>query len=146
MKLKSLYIQEYKNIKEQTFDFSNNTGYIALIGLNSSGKSNLIEAIALIFNSLLNKKKIPFKYEIQYEYDGKIYTRKPQLAYIDGKKVKNSEMFYPSSVIACYSGEELRLWHMAFEDYHMHYFKNAIEVTSQRPILSILISIVGVLH
>ncbi|MBF1645572.1 MAG: AAA family ATPase [Prevotella sp.] len=133
MKLKSLYIQEYKNIKEQTFDFSNNTGYIALIGLNSSGKSNLIEAIALIFNSLLNKKKIPFKYEIQYEYDGKIYTRKPQLAYIDGKKVKNSEMFYPSSVIACYSGEELRLWHMAFEDYHMHYFKNAIEGNLSTP-------------
>ena len=127
MRLKSLYIQEYKNIKEQTFDFSNNTGYIALIGLNSSGKSNLIEAIALIFNSLLNKKKIPFKYEIQYEYDGKIYTRKPRLAYIDGKKVENSEMFYPSPVIACYSGEELRLWHMAFEDYHMHYFKNAID-------------------
>ena len=127
MRLKSLYIQEYKNIKEQTFDFSNNTGYIALIGLNSSGKSNLIEAIALIFNSLLNKKKKPFKYEIQYEYDGKIYTRKPQLAYIDGKKVKISEMFYPSSVIACYSGEELRLWRMAFEDYHMHYFKNAID-------------------
>ena len=133
MKLKSLYIQEYNNIKEQTFDFSNNTGYIALIGLNSSGKSNLIEAIALIFNSLLNKKKIPFKYEIQYEYDGKIYTRKPQLAYIDGKKVKNSEMFYPSSVIACYSGEELRLWHMAFEDYHMHYFKNAIEGNLSTP-------------
>ena len=133
MKLKSLYIQEYKNIKEQTFDFSNNTGYIALIGLNSSGKSNLIEAIALIFNSLLNKKKIPFKYEIQYEYDGKIYTRKPQLAYIDGKKVKNSEMFYPSSVIACYSGEELRLWHMAFKDYHMHYFKNAIEGNLSTP-------------
>ena len=127
MKLKSLYIQEYKNIKEQTFDFSNNTGYIALIGLNGSGKSNLIEAIALIFNGLLNKKKIPFKYEIKYEYDGKIYTRKPRLAYIDGKKVENSEMFYPSSVIACYSGEELRLWHMAFEDYHMHYFKDAID-------------------
>ena len=133
MRLKSLYIQEYKNIKEQTFDFSNNTGYIALIGLNSSGKSNLIEAIALIFNGLLNKKKIPFKYEIQYEYDGKIYTRKPRLAYIDGKKVENSEMFYPSSVIACYSGEELRLWHMAFEDYHMHYFKNAIDGNLSTP-------------
>lgn len=133
MKLKSLYIQEYKNIKEQTFDFSNNTGYIALIGLNSSGKSNLIEAIALIFNSLLNKKKKPFKYEIQYEYEGKIYTRKPRLAYIDGKKVKISEMFYPSSVIACYSGEELRLWRMAFEDYHMHYFKNAIDGNLSTP-------------
>lgn len=127
MRLKSLYIQEYKNIKEQTFDFSNNTGYIAFIGLNGSGKSNLIEAIALIFNDILNKKKIPFEYEIKYEHDRKNYTRKNGLARIDGKRVKDSEMFYPSSVIACYSGEELRLWHMVFKDYHMHYFKDAID-------------------
>ena len=127
MRLKSLYIQEYKNIKEQTFDFSNNTGYIAFIGLNGSGKSNLIEAIALIFNGILNKKKIPFEYEIKYEHDRKNYTRKNGLARIDGKRVKDSEMFYPSSVIACYSGEELRLWHMVFKDYHMHYFKDAID-------------------
>ena len=66
MRLKSLYINDYKNIKEQTFDFSDNTGYIALIGLNGSGKSNLLEAIALVFNGLLNKKKIPFNYELQY--------------------------------------------------------------------------------
>ena len=52
MRLKSLYIKEYKNIKDQTFDFSNNTGYIALIGLNGSGKSNLLEAISLIFDDL----------------------------------------------------------------------------------------------
>jgi hypothetical protein len=127
MRLKSLYIQEYKNIKEQTFDFSNNTGYIAFIGLNGSGKSNLIEAISLIFNGFLNKKRIPFEYEIRYEHDGKNYTRKKGGAYIDDKKVKASEMFYPSSVIACYSGEELRLWHLAFEDYHMHYFMDAID-------------------
>lgn len=133
MRLKSLYIQEYKNIKEQTFDFSNNTGYIAFIGLNGSGKSNLIEAIALIFNGILNKKKIPFEYEIKYEHDGKNYTRKKREAYIDEKKVKTSEMFYPSSIIACYSGEELRLWHMAFEDYHMHYFKDAIDGKRSTP-------------
>ncbi len=55
MRLISLYIEEYKNIKNQTFDFSGNTGYIALIGLNGSGKSNLLEAIGLIFNGLLNR-------------------------------------------------------------------------------------------
>ena len=82
MRLKSLYIQEYKNIKEQTFDFSNNTGYIAFIGLNGSGKSNLIEAISLIFNGFLNKKRIPFEYEIRYEHDGKNYTRKKRGAYV----------------------------------------------------------------
>lgn len=127
MKLKSLYIEDYKNIKRQTFDFSNSTGYIALIGLNGSGKSNLLEAIGLIFNGILNKKKIPFDYTIVYEHDGKEYSRKKKSATIDGKRTKNNEMLYPSSVIACYSGEDLRLWHMAFEDYYMHYFKKAID-------------------
>ncbi len=52
MRLQSLYIKEYKNIKDQSFDFSGNTGYIALIGLNGSGKSNLLEAISMIFDDL----------------------------------------------------------------------------------------------
>ena len=127
MRIKSLYIKDYKNIKEQTFDFSDNTGYIALIGLNGSGKSNLLEAISLIFNGVLNKKKIPFEYTIVYEHEGKEYSRKKKSATIDGKRAKKDDMLYPSSVIACYSGEDLRLWHMAFEDYYMHYFKNAID-------------------
>ena len=55
-RLKSVYIKDYKNIQDQTFDFSSNTGYIALIGLNGSGKSNLLEAISIIFNGLFNKK------------------------------------------------------------------------------------------
>ena len=63
-RLKSVYIKDYKNIQDQTFDFSTNTGYIALIGLNGSGKSNLLEAISIIFNGLFNKKAIPFEYEI----------------------------------------------------------------------------------
>lgn len=127
MRLKSLYINDYKNIKEQTFDFSDNTGYIALIGLNGSGKSNLLEAIALVFNGLLNKKKIPFDYELQYEHEGKTYLRRPRKAMIDGVRTKESDMLYPSSIIACYSGEDLRLWHMAYEDYYMHYFKRAVD-------------------
>ena len=127
MKLLSLYIEEYKNIKKQTFDFSDNSGYIALIGLNGSGKSNLLEAIGLIFNGLFNNKRIPFSYEIEYEHDGKIYLRKPRISMIDGTKVKDSDMFYPSSVIACYSGEDMRLWSVAYEDYYMHYFQKAID-------------------
>lgn len=133
MRLKSLYIDNYKNIKRQTFDFSKNNGYIALIGLNGSGKSNLLEAISLIFNGLYNKKKIPFQYEIVYEHEGKTYSRKSRMAKIDERQVRESQMFYPSSVIACYSGEDLRLWYMAFEDYHMHYFKKAIDDKVQFP-------------
>lgn len=127
MRLKTLYIENYKNIVKQTFDFSNNSGYIALIGENGSGKTNLLEAISLIFNGIFNKKKIPFKYELKYEHNGHLYERRPLVAMVDGIKVKDSEMLYPTSVIACYSGEDLRLWHNAYEDYYLHYFNKAIK-------------------
>lgn len=126
MRLKSLFIEKYKNIEKQVFDFSNNTGYIALLGLNGSGKSNLIEAICLIFNGLLNNQEIPFYYEIRFEHNGQQFFKNQSEALIDGEKVKESEMVYPSSIIACYSGEDLRLWHLAFENYYLRYFSQAI--------------------
>ena len=127
MKLKSLYIKEYKNIKDQTFDFSNNTGYIVLIGENGAGKSNLLEAISIIIKGLLNGgRSIPFDYSIKYEIDGAEYEWAKGKVLKDGSPIKKREMQYPSSLIACYSGEELRLWHNVYENYHMHYFNKAI--------------------
>lgn len=128
MILKSLYIEGYKNLKG-IYSFKNNSGYIALIGLNGSGKSNLLEAISLIFDGIVNNNGsgIPFNYEIEYELNGHIYTRKKGQAKKDGIICKADELEYPSSVIACYSGEDLRLWHTAFETYHMGYFNEAVK-------------------
>lgn len=127
-RLKSLYIKDYKNIHEQTFDFSNNTGYIALIGLNGSGKSNLLEAISLIFDDLYN---IPHTEEVQgytitYEKGDHSYTYTTLDEHNNIIPLAKGEKVCPSSVIACYSGEDLRLWHMAYEGYYMQYFRNAI--------------------
>lgn len=121
MKLISLYIDEYKNIEKQNFDFSNNTGYIALIGENGSGKSNLLETISIIFSYLYNGQNAPFNYKIVYDLAGQSQTVESK----DGKIISDKAQ-YPSSVIACYSGEDLRLWHMAYEGYHMQYFNKAI--------------------
>ena len=127
-RLKSLYIKDYKNIHEQTFDFSNNTGYIALIGLNGSGKSNLLEAISLIFDDLYN---VPHTEEVQgyairYEIGDHMYTYTTLDDHNNIIPLAKAEKVCPSSVIACYSGEDLRLWHMAYEGYYMQYFRNAI--------------------
>ena len=81
MKLHSLTINGngYKNLND-TFSFDNNSGYIALIGLNGSGKSNLLEAISIVFDGIVNKKGsgIPFDYKIEYELNGHTYTRLPR--------------------------------------------------------------------
>ncbi len=135
MRLKSLYIEKYKNIKGKPFDFSNNTGYIALIGLNGSGKSNLIEAICIIFDKLINNNGtgIPFEYKIEYELNGHSYLRGKNEAKKDGKRCSAEEVEYPSSLIACYSGEDLRLWQTSFEKYHMGYFNSAVKSAYSTP-------------
>ncbi|MBR4268111.1 MAG: AAA family ATPase [Bacteroidales bacterium] len=132
MRLKSLYIKDYKNIKDQTFDFSANTGYIALIGLNGSGKSNLLEAISLIFDELYG---IPSTervngYIITFQIAGGEYTYRTvddtdEHNIIPLNRGRNQRL--PSSVVACYSGEDLRLWNMAYEKYYMQYFKKAVD-------------------
>lgn len=137
MRLKSVYIKEYKNIKDQPFDFSANTGYIALIGLNGSGKSNLLEAISLIFDDLYG---IPHGeqvngYTITYEIGDASYTYTTLDEHDNVIPLAKGEKVCPSSVIACYSGEDLRLWHMAYEDYYMQYFRNAIRDKSFSPII-----------
>ena len=136
MRLKSFTINGdgYKNL-DGTFPFDKNNGYIALIGLNGSGKSNLLEAISIVFDGIVNKNGsgIPFDYEIKYELNGHIYTRKKGQAKKDGQICKAEELEYPSSVIACYSGEDLRLWHTAFENYHMDYFNEAVKRAYSSP-------------
>lgn len=126
MKLISLEIDQYKNLSG-TYDFNSQDGYIALIGENGSGKSNLLEAISLIFQGLYNKKGIPFDYTIKYQIGDSIYERGKNVAKKDGEKIKASEMTYPSSLIACYSGEDRRLWELAYKDYYYHYFNKAIK-------------------
>ena len=137
MKLHKIVIESYKNLNG-TYSFENNNGYIALIGLNGSGKSNLLEAISIIFDKLIkgNDADIPFNYEIEYEINGHLYSRKKREAKKDGEKCNVNEIEFPASVIACYSGEDLRLWNNAFEDYYMHYFNQAVKNRTFSPRLN----------
>ena len=52
MKIKNLKIEGYKNLD---LELIHNVDIIALIGNNGSGKSNLLEALSLIFRSLYKK-------------------------------------------------------------------------------------------
>lgn len=132
MRINSIYIKEFKNIKEQTLQFNSSSNYCALIGINGSGKSNWLEAVSLFLQGMYTKKEIPFEYVIEYEIDGKRYKRQKFHAYINDIKVRNESMRYPKA-IACYSGEETRLWQDAFESYYMAYFNKAIKNVISEP-------------
>lgn len=130
MTLTYLYIDKYKNIQNKDFDFSKNIGYIALIGENGSGKSNLLEAISIIFSCLYNEQDAPFNYKIAYDLDGE-----SQIIESEGGRIISQKAKYPTSVISCYSGEDLRLWNLAYESYHMQYFNKAINNNIYTPSL-----------
>ena len=125
MKLLSVHIDKYKNLSGD-YDFTSQDGYIALIGENGSGKSNLLEAISLIYHGIFDKKEIPFDYTIKYQIGDSIYERGKRIAKKDGEAIKASDIYHPSSIIACYSGEDRRLWTLAYKDYYNRYFNKAI--------------------
>lgn len=66
MKILRLKISVCKNFKNLEMDFDESTSLIALIGDNGSGKSNVLEALTIIFSGLSMKEKISFDLEEEY--------------------------------------------------------------------------------
>jgi predicted ATPase len=71
MKLKSLWINGYKNLIDTSVSFEECSIPIAIIGNNGTGKSNLIEALLHIFMGLYYDNAPEFDYKIEYSAHGK---------------------------------------------------------------------------
>ena len=133
MRLKSLYIRDYKILQDFSIDFTSNLS--VLIGENGSGKSSIIESLAYIFGHLhkyfvLNDKTAEFidGYKINYMINGldvfieshykesKSNTFNPIIR-VNGDEMSTSQLkkrygdlsFLPSRVIISYSGITERL-------------------------------------
>lgn len=133
MKLKSIDIDHYKNL-DNNFSFEVSEKYIALIGLNGSGKSNLLEALSFLFAHIMeiDIEKFPFsKYIVKYS------IREHEVEVSENSSLKNGtlkEEYLPSSVIACYSGEDDRLWNSGFKGYYVKFFNQAIKGGDYKPL------------
>ena len=131
MKLNKITFDNYKNLaKEFSFEQANN--YVALIGLNGSGKSNLLEAISLLFAHTMGiEVDSPFaQYRLTYDIRGH------RVDITEGNSLANgtiSEEDVPSSLIACYSGEDNRLWNSGFGRYYVDFFNKAIRGGDYKP-------------
>ncbi|GHV00048.1 hypothetical protein FACS1894211_06560 [Clostridia bacterium] len=69
MKLRKLQIAKYKSIKEsQLIEFDDDARPITLIGLNGSGKSNLLEAIYHFFNADTRNNNVYGGQKVEAEY------------------------------------------------------------------------------
>ncbi|HET6432557.1 AAA family ATPase [Dyella sp.] len=57
----------FKNLKNVTIDFDQDHWVTVVIGWNGTGKSNVLEAIAIIFRDLIAKKRMPeFVFQLAY--------------------------------------------------------------------------------
>lgn len=66
MKLDKLWIGEFKNLRDVTVDFDENNLMTVIVGWNGAGKSNVIEALVIIFRDLDLGKPPSFSYELYY--------------------------------------------------------------------------------
>lgn len=132
MKLKSLWIKDYKNLKDFSLDFEKGNNLSILIGNNGSGKSNVLEAISGIFAEAYRgvANVLDSDYFLDYELDGKNYKLKKnngkRIYHYDKLPIPNGEIIQnlPSNVIALYSGEDLRLWERFYEKRYKDYLSN----------------------
>lgn len=75
MRLKSVFISQYKNLKDFELSFDSTSFINVFVGKNGSGKSNLFEALIEIFRHLdqlgRTDKYLTFDYRLNYEIGGK---------------------------------------------------------------------------
>lgn len=58
---------QFKNLKNVTIDFDQDHWITVMIGWNGTGKSNVLEALAIIFRDLISKKRTPaFAFQLAY--------------------------------------------------------------------------------
>ncbi len=148
MRLKSLWVNGFKNLDDFKINFKKREGVTVLIGNNASGKSNVLEVISAIFSGIYNDKlkELPFKFDLVYTINSldisvsknqeveykikkpedkswhnleKLYPLGSRLPAVLPFTLGESYDYRPSQIIALYSGEELRLWE---EYYKKPYF------------------------
>ena len=142
MRLKRLWIDGFKNLHNFEIDFSDKNGITILVGNNGSGKSNVLEAISAIFSNLYNiqnpqRKKIDFKYEIEYEMLDKHvvfsfnedYTLENYNAAGRKKRIDKFSLneYLPSNVLMIYSGEDAKILKQFYEPFTRKFQKDIRE-------------------
>ncbi len=111
MRLKTVYISNYKNIRDFKLSFDGASFIDVFVGKNGSGKSNLFEALVEIFRHLFELDKgnseIGFDYSVSYEIDGQdtaIEWKAGQLSVNGSPRRTFGSTPAPDNVLIYYSG------------------------------------------
>lgn len=120
MNITKLEISGYKNLN---IKLEHDAKIISLIGNNGSGKSNILEALSIIFRDLyLEKNNTPFNYKIEYIIRNEtvvIEKNHSSIKYlVNNNDVASILRNLPNKVVAIYSGEADRLWKESYEVFY----------------------------
>ncbi|MES2659166.1 MAG: AAA family ATPase [Verrucomicrobiota bacterium] len=132
MRLDSVYIDGFKNLKDAECSFDESRLTTVIIGQNGAGKSNLIEAIVEIFRFTdLNRGEPRFRYQVDYQLE----EQQMRLSNLDGKPAitcngqslsrksfdKDKNKYFPDLVFGYYSGGSRRLEQL-FDSHQRRYY------------------------
>ena len=111
MRLNSIFISDYKNLKNFSLSFEGDSFIDIFVGKNGSGKSNLLEALIKIFRHVIefdsNRPELNFNYNISYEINDAITTIKweDEVLSINDKTRKTfGKTPRPDNILIYYSG------------------------------------------
>ena len=146
MRIRSLNLPRFKNLTSFHVDFDDSAAVSVLVGRNGTGKSNILEALTIIFRDLDLGLRPQFPYEILYECRGRLIrvaaTEQDggisQECSVDGRKLGISKLtgpagqeYRPTFVFGYYSGPSNRLEeHFAL---HQDRFYRALVRGIERP-------------
>lgn len=146
MQLISLWVEDFKNLKNFTINFENQENLSIIIGNNGSGKSNILELLSGIFAELYEDKEfIESSYTLIYSINDKILEITKE--YEDGEKyftiykvngiTKNksflrTQNLLPNNIIALYSGEDDRLYKTYYEYFANSYLRSLSKVLAPK--------------
>lgn len=158
MKLSRITIDNFKNLNNFTVDFDQNSLTAVILGRNGTGKSNLLEALIIIFRDLDLYKTPTFKYRLDYHCRGyRIHIdanperpKREQVLITVGNEGKfgdepisyqkfaqqSERRYLPSYVFGYYSGPSNRM-EMHFEEHQTRFYKDLLRGADKplRPLL-----------
>lgn len=150
MRINKLVINGFKNLRNFSIEFDRGSFTSVIVGQNGVGKSNILEALIIIFRDLDLGIHPAFSYIIEYTcrgHDVHINANPNSKNYVeihvDGKKVtykrfieKGRDQYLPNYVFGYYSGPSNRM-EMHFEKHQDQFYQDLINGIEKplRPLL-----------
>jgi ABC-type Mn2+/Zn2+ transport system ATPase subunit len=138
MRLRRVWLGDYKNLRDVTVNVVGNRSTI-LLGQNGTGKSNFVEALVQAFAELHRGRMPKFDIELEYEcHDALVQLdfrpsegKRPRLR-VDGESITQKDFrqrrdeLLPKNVFAYYSGPSNRLV-QHFEEHQRRFYDELID-------------------